>query len=62
MKAKKIAKCDDCSKSFSYLQALERHLHTVHDGYKDHKCESCGKSFSEAWTLKKHIYRIHESH
>ena len=41
---------------------LERHLHTVHDGYKDHKCESCGKSFSLAGELKRHIGKIHEGH
>ena len=39
---------------------LRQHIHTVHEGYKDHKCESCGKTFSSAQYVKKHIHTFHE--
>jgi len=38
---------------------LKKHIHTVHEGHKDHKCKSWGKSFSEAGNLKKHIHKVH---
>ena len=53
--------CEYCDKSFSEAHQLNRHIHTVHEGRKDHKCESCGKSFTEAATLKHHIHRVHEA-
>ena len=43
------------------IKANKIHIHTVHEGHKDHKCKSCGKSFSHAGNLKRHIYTIHES-
>ena len=46
--------CKECKKTFSTTQALEQHIHTIHDVFEDHKCESCGKSFSEFQDLKKH--------
>ena len=55
-------KCESCSKSFKSKWHLERHLHTVHDGYKDFKCESCGKSFSQAHHMKSHILKFHKGH
>ena len=59
MKAIKDHKCDPCGKSFTELSNLERHLHTVHDGYKDYKCESCSKAFSDKRNLKRHIDSVH---
>ena len=55
----KYHKCDSCAKSFRKNDQLERHLHTVHDGYKDKKCESCDKSFSQVGDLRRHIHNIH---
>ena len=46
--------------SFSDAGDLKRHIHTVHEGHKDHKCEFCGKSFATAHSLKTHIITIHE--
>ena len=51
-------KCESCGKSFSRLDNLKRHMHTVHEGRKDSKCED--KSFTEAESLKKHIHTVHE--
>ena len=51
--------CKMCGKSFPLANALKIHIHTVHEGHKDHKCEFCGKSFSEAGYIKKHIHKIH---
>ena len=53
-------KCETCGKTFSRVDNLKKHLHTVHEGHKDYKCESCGKSFSEARNLKKHNHKIHK--
>ena len=55
-------KCESCSKSFSRAHGLKKHIHTIHQGHKDHKCESCGKSFSQAGYLKRHIHIVHEGH
>ena len=55
-----IPKCGLCGKSFSNGATLKIHIHTIHEGHKDHKCVPCGKSFSEAGTLKKHTY-LHNS-
>ena len=52
--------CDSCGKSFSGAGSLKRHIHTIHEGHKEHKCYSCDKSFSQAGTLKKHMHTIHE--
>ena len=41
---------------------MKKHIHTVHEGHKDHNCEYCGKSFSQARNLKNHIHTIHEGH
>ena len=41
---------------------LKKHIHTIHEGNKDHKCESCTKTFSLEENLKRHIYTIHEGH
>ena len=59
MKVTKITNVT-CGKSFTTLQYLEKHLHIVHDGYKDYKCESCGKSFSRADRLKNHVMKMHK--
>ena len=36
-------KCESCGKSFSSAQILKKHIHTIHEGHKDHKCDTCGK-------------------
>ena len=33
-----IHKCKSCGKSFSQAGKLKRHIHTIHEGHKDHKC------------------------
>ena len=53
-------KCYACGKLFAQKHKLKIHIHTVHEGHKDHKCESCCKSFSQAGALKKQINTIHE--
>ena len=63
MKATKITNVSlVVGKSFSRPDRLKKHIHTVHEGYKDYKCESCSKSFSHSQSLKTHIYTIHEGH
>ena len=47
-----IYKCESCGKSFFEAGILRMHIHTVHDGHKDHKCETCGKSFTGKLYLK----------
>ena len=54
--------CEYCHKSFTQASSLKNHIHTIHDGHKDHKCESCSKSFSHPGNLKQHIRTIHKGH
>ena len=61
-KKKKSPKCKLCGKSFSRSHYLKIHIHTIHEGNKDHKCNSCGKSFTMAGHLKRHIHTVHEGH
>ena len=51
-------KCKFCARSFSQAGNLKRHIHTAHEGHKDHKCES----FSKRGTLKTQIYTVHKKH
>ena len=46
-----------CCKSFSRASNLKMHIHTVHEGHRDHKCKFCGKSFLRADNLKSHIQK-----
>ena len=51
-------KCKSCSKSFTQLGNLNKHIYTIHKGFKDFKCGSCGKSFSQAEHLKLSLIHI----
>ena len=51
-----ICSCESCEKSFSGAGSLKTHIHTIHEGHKDHKCESCGKSYSQAKFEEAHPY------
>ena len=41
---------------------MKRHIHTVHEGNKDHKCDDCGKIFSSLQVLEKHLHRVHDGY
>ena len=56
----KVTKITNVNLSFSQTEDLKKHIHTVHEGHKNHKCETCGKSFSALSSLKNHIRVIHE--
>ena len=47
--------CYACSKIFSRMDGLKKHIHNIHEGHKDYKCESCGKAWTDARPLKNHI-------
>ena len=51
-------RCSLCITSFSYKQALKRHM-GVHTGEKPYSCSQCSKSFAHASALKVHLRRIH---
>ena len=58
----KMFECESCDKSFKQKGNLKNHIHTIHNGYKDHNCEYCGKSLTRANVLKKHINTVHNSY
>jgi hypothetical protein len=49
--------CDQCTKSFSRMSTLVRHIR-LHNGDKPYKCGQCMKSFSQKSHLASHI-RLH---
>ena len=61
-------KCENCSKTFSSVQNLRKHISkkqckvTVDEGQKSIKCKSCGKSFTSIYYLKDHIHTIHDEY
>ena len=62
MKATRITIVNFVVNHFLNAHSTKIHIHTVHEGHKDHKRDSCGKSFTEARILKKHIHAVHKSY
>ena len=62
MKATRITIVNFVVNHFLNAHSTKIHIHTVHEGHKDHKCDSCCKSYTEARILKKHIHAVHENH
>ena len=55
-------KCEPCEKFFSEARSLQTHIHTIHEGHKDHKCEPCSTSLTQSLNLKTHIPTVQEGH
>ena len=53
--------CESCGKSFNQPYTLQRHIHNVHEGHKDHKCAFCRLSFAQSWTLRRHEGTFHKN-
>ena len=51
--------CEECGKSFKWLQTLNNHILSVHEGKNDHKCEVCGKNFFLIQNMTKHVREVH---
>ncbi|CAH1255626.1 ZNF227 [Branchiostoma lanceolatum] len=47
-------RCDVCSRQFSRLGNLKKHMRT-HTGEKPYKCEECSRQFSTPGNLKRHM-------
>ena len=50
--------CDQCTKTFTVLDNLNRHKLT-HTGEKAYKCKQCDKSFSRSDNMIEHLRRVH---
>ena len=55
-------KCDDCERSFSHYNKLQKHIKLVHLQVKDYKCTypNCNFTCATPRGIKNHINRIHE--
>ena len=52
--------CQQCSKKFSKLNTLERHIKQVHEGIRTHQCSKCDEKFAFKFQLKDHMAVIHK--
>lgn len=53
--------CNQCERRFKRLQALKKHINTVHSGpgAVSHACASCPMTFNNRGNLLRHFLRIH---
>ncbi len=57
---KKPFKCNMCDVGFVSKEDLNRHIASLHEGWKL-QCDYCAKSFTTEGNLKNHIVIVHES-
>lgn len=53
----KEIECPQCSKLFSDLQSLNRHVKNVHERTKNFCCEICQRKFFTKYNLEQHLLR-----
>ena len=53
-------KCKLCSKFFSRVSNLNRHIATIHEKKTKFKCHICNKCFGHSRSLTDHIITVHE--
>ena len=51
--------CPHCAAAFRRVDALKRHVRTVHEKRRDHVCPHCAAAFGEAGNLNKHVRTQH---
>ena len=56
---KKLAKCDQCDKTFSCGSKMREHKKAIHSGIRDQLCGQCSYSTYSRYNLKLHIAKVH---
>ena len=57
---KKKLKCELCSKEFSWMNGLKKHMKAIHEQAKDIHCDQCDYKTYSKGNLYVHVKRMHE--
>ncbi|XP_064640969.1 uncharacterized protein LOC135495894 [Lineus longissimus] len=53
--------CSACSRSFSSVPSLKRHIERAHTNMEPIVCEECGKRFVKSYSYRQHVAIVHRN-